>query len=257
MSATLPLQPSGGIDDESVGGNGGGGNGGNGGGGGHGELNRALIAVSTVAVLTVALVVWIVAVSPILGAKTVTVHGTRTLTSAQVRVAAAIKHGTPLVRLDTAAVARRVESLPDVASATVRTDYPTGVIITVTERVAVGYLAVGGHYVLVDETGEQYRTVQGKPGALPLFAVPAGANAKAAGRAVATVAASLTPTLLARVASVQAFDPSAITLLLADRRVVRWGSADRSADKARILPILLMQPGTQFDVTNPDQVVTR
>ena len=81
---------------------------------------------------------WIVAFSPMFGANTVTVHGTKKLTVAQVHEAAAIKHGTPLVRLDTAAVARRVESLPLVASATVRTDYPSTVVITITERVAVG-----------------------------------------------------------------------------------------------------------------------
>jgi len=228
------------------------------GGRGHGHRARirTLIAVSAAAVLVVALLAWIVAFSPVLGAKTVTVHGAHTLTDAQVRAAAAIKHGTPLVRLDTAAVTRRVSALPDVASATVRTAFPSSVIIRVTERVAVGFLTDGSAYVLVDKTGDQYRTVPTRPTALPLFAVPSGAGAKAAGESVATVAASLAPTLLARVASVQAFDSSAITLLLDDRRVVRWGSADRSADKARILPFLLTRPGTRFDVSNPDQVVT-
>jgi cell division protein FtsQ len=111
--------------------------------------------------------------------------------------------------------------------------------------------------VLVDKTGDQVRSLPVKPRGLPQFAIPGGANAKATGRAVATVAAALTPRLLAKVASIQAFDPTAITVLLDDRRVVRWGSAERSAGKARILPTLLKQPGTTFDLTNPDQVVTR
>jgi cell division protein FtsQ len=245
MSVTLPVLSSGTVDDES-----------DGGAGGIGNRNRSLIVVGVLAVLVATVATWIVAFSPMLGANTVTVHGTRKLTVAQVRDAAAIKHGTPLVRLDTAAVTHRVESLPLVASARVRADYPSTVVITVTERVAVGYLTLGKNFVLVDKTGAQYRTVQTEPRLLPLFVVPAGPNAKAAGQAVATVAASLTPALLATIASVQAFDPTAITLLLNDRRVVRWGSADRSGDKARILPVLLRQPGTQFDVTNPDQVVT-
>ena len=92
---------------------------------------------------------------------------------------------------------------------------------------------------------------------LPLLAVSPGADAKATAQAVAEVAASLTPQLLARVASIQAFDPTAITLLLTDQRVVRWGSADRSADKARILPTLLAQPGSTFDLTDPDQPFSR
>lgn len=221
-----------------------------------GARNRRLVAVGAVVVLVASAMTWVVAFSPLLGAKSVRVLGTHTITVAQVRAAAAIKRGSPLVRLDTGAVARRVESLPSVASATVRTAFPSSVIITVTERVAVGFVSSGDSWVLVDRTGDQYRRVAIRPRSLPLFVVPAGANAKAAGQAVATVAAALTPALLARVVSVQAFDPTAVTLLLADRRVVRWGSADRSADKARILPVLLSQPGTRFDVTDPDQVVT-
>jgi cell division protein FtsQ len=241
MSLTTPVLDADVVDDES--------------GGGAGGRNRSLIIVAVLAVLVVALATWIVASSPMLGVNTVTVQGNRQVSAAQVRDAATIKHGTPLVRLDTAAVMRRVESLPQVASATVRTDYPSTVVITITERVAVGYLTAGKRFMLVDKTGDQYRTVATKPKLLPLFVVPAGPNAKATGEAVATAAASLTKALLAKVDSVQAFDPTAITLLLADHRVVRWGSADRSADKARILPVLLRQPGTQFDVTNPDQVI--
>lgn len=224
---------------------------------GRGGRNRTLIAIAVLAVLVTALMVWIVAFSPLLGVKTVTVHGTRSLSAAQVRAAAAIAPGAPLLRLDTAAIARRVESVPDIALARVRTSYPSNVIITVTERVAVGCVASGGRYVLVDKTGDQYRAVQAKPPGLPLLAVPTGRNSRATGQAAAAAAAALSPALLARVTSVQAFDPSSITLLLGDGRVVRWGSADRSEDKARILPILLTQPGTQFDVTNPDQVVAR
>ncbi|MDQ2751359.1 MAG: FtsQ-type POTRA domain-containing protein [Actinomycetota bacterium] len=217
---------------------------------------RILMMVAGLVVLIAAVLTWIVAFSPLLGADTVTVHGTRDLTATQIRQAAAIKHASPLVRLDTEAVTRRVEALPLVASATVRTDYPSTVVITVTERVAVGYLSLGTRYLLVDRTGAQFRTLLAKPRSLPMFVVPAGPNAKATGHAVATVAAALPRALLARVDSVQAFDPTAITLLLTDHRVVRWGSADRDADKARILPLLLGQPGTTFDVTNPDQVVT-
>jgi cell division protein FtsQ len=71
------------------------------------------------------------------------------------------------------------------------------------------------------------------------------------------VAGALSRTLRAQVASIQAFDPTAITLLLNDRRVVRWGSADRNDEKAKILPTLLAQPGSQFDLTNPDQPFAR
>ena len=245
MSATLPLTSDGRTDepppDERS----------------PGRRGRVLMVVALVGVLVAAITVWIVAFSPMLGVRSVTVQGTHYLSAQRVQAAAAIANGTPLVRLDTAAVGRRVEALPEVATATVQTDYPSSVTITVTERSPVGFVLSGRAHVLVDKTGDQFRSVPARPPGLPLFAVPHGANAKATGRAVATVAAALTPKLLAKVASIQAFDPTAITLLLSDQRVVRWGSAGRSADKARVLPFLLTRPGSQIDLTNPDQVVTR
>ena len=214
----------------------------------------------TAVVLLVGVVVvgtWVVAFSPVLGAKRVLVRGAHVLSVAQVRAAAAIRHGAPLARLDTGAVAGRVDALPDVASAHVRVSYPSTVVITITERVAVGYLAAGDSAILVDRSGAQFRTVSKTPRALPRFDLPSGARAVAAGQAVATVAAALTPALLAKLKSIKADGPQSITLLLADGRTVRWGSADRSADKARVLPALLSRPGTTFDVSDPDVVVAR
>jgi cell division protein FtsQ len=219
--------------------------------------NRTLLLATAAAVLVSALTAWIVGFSPLLGAKTVTVRGAHLVTAAQVRAAAGIKSGTPLVRLDPGAIARRVEKLPEVATARVSRSFPSTVAITVVERVALGYLESDTRFVLVDKTGDQFRSVSTAPRGLPLFAVPSGPSAKATGQAVASVAGALSRTLRAQVASIQAFDPTAITLLLNDRRVVRWGSADRSDEKAKILPTLLAQPGSQFDLTNPDQPFAR
>jgi cell division protein FtsQ len=108
---------------------------------------------------------------------------------------------------------------------------------------------------LVDGSGRQFRGVSAPPKALPRFDIPA--DATAIGQAVATVAAALTPAVRSKLASISASDPSAITLRLRDGRTVQWGSADRSADKAQILPALLARGGSDFDVTNPDVVVAR
>ncbi|MDT4894753.1 MAG: cell division protein FtsQ [Pseudonocardiales bacterium] len=205
-------------------------------------------------VVVLALVVWLVAFSPVLGVRTVRVSGLHALTPAQVEAAARVPGGRPLVRLDSAAVVARVEALPLVESARVHTSLPGTVTITVVERTAVGYLDSGARFELVDRQGVQFRAVAARPARLPLFAVPSDARATAAARAVAGVAAALGPALLGRISSIQALDASAITLQLTDQRVVRWGSTARNADKARILPALLAQPGTHFDVTDPDQV---
>jgi cell division protein FtsQ len=217
---------------------------------------RVLLIVAAVVVLAVG-VTWLVAFSSVFGVRSVQVRGTHALSAAQVRIAAAITNGTPLVRVDTAAITRRVEKLPDVESAQVSTSFPSTVMITVNERKPIGFVQTGGHDMLVDHTGYQYRAVAKAPVHLPRFVVPAGTDALTTGGAVATVAAALPASLLSKVTSIEALDANAITLVLDRGRIVAWGSADRSADKARILPALLKQSGTRFDVTDPDQPFSR
>jgi cell division protein FtsQ len=223
-----------------------------------GVPHRGLILATAACVVVGALIVWLVAFSSLFGVRTVKVAGLQNLTSAQVIAAAGMSHGTPLVRLDVGAVQRRVEAMPDVASAHVSTSFPSTVSITVTERVAVGAIKVGGGYVLVDKTGDQYRTTTARPAGLPLFVVPPGTSSKTTGGAVATVAVALGAPLRAQVNSIQALDPQAITVLMANGTVVAWGSADQSTLKARIVVALLAHSGQhQIDVSDPSAPFTR
>ncbi len=219
------------------------------------------------AAVLILVAIWIVAFSPALGVRTVTVTGikpitaTQTLTADQVRTAAKIGSGSPLIRLDTAAIRARIEALPDVAAATVTVAYPSTVRIQVTERVAVGYLANseagGSPFELVDGTGTQYRDIAAAPAGLPRFALPSGAAAKATGHDVSVVAAALNTVVLGQLSEISADSSDSITLVLRDGRMVTWGSADGSQQKAALLPSLLAQPGTHFDVSNPNLVVAR
>jgi cell division protein FtsQ len=222
-----------------------------------GWSRRTVLVIVAVAVLLVATATWVVAFSPLLGVRTVSVRGEQAVTQQQIVAAADIAHGTPLVRLDTAAAARRVEAIEGIYTARVSTSFPSTVVISVVERTPVGVVKHDHRYVLVDRTGDQYRTVDSEPPHLPVFVVPVGTDSRTTGGAVATVAAALTAPLRARIASIQALDPNAITLLLTDGRVVAWGSVDRSSEKARILPILLRQKGHQFDVTDPTRPFSR
>jgi cell division protein FtsQ len=219
-----------------------------------GRLTWWLVGASIVVVLILA--TWVVAFSSLLGAKTITVKGVQVLSADQVRAAAAIAPGSPLIRLDQGAVTRRVETLPDVASAEIRLRYPSTVIITVTERVAIGYVVSGSGYALVDHDGRQFRPAASPPPALPRFSLPSGAQAVPVGAAMASVAAALSGTpVLAQLLSIQATQPDAITLALRDGRTVLWGGPQRSGDKAKVLPALLARPGHSFDVSDPDLVV--
>jgi cell division protein FtsQ len=218
--------------------------------------NRTLLAIAGGIAAGGALLVWVIAFSPLLGVSSVVVHGEQRLSVGFIEAKAQVPHGRPLVRVDVAAIQHRVEAIGQVESARVSVSFPQTVVITVVERQPIGFVITDGRYALVDRTGTQYLAVPARPAHLPLFAVPAGPKAQATGAAIATVAASLDPALLGKIASIQAFDPNSVTLVLTDQRVVHWGSADRSAEKARILSALLGQPGTQIDVSNPDVAYT-
>jgi cell division protein FtsQ len=221
------------------------------------DRRRTALVVVGATVVVAVVATWLVAFSSVFGARSVDVRGTHLLTAAQVRDAAHIGTGTPLVRIDTVAVSRRVEKLAAVASAHVSTSFPSTVVITVTERQPVGYVRSSTRSVLVDRSGAQYRAVTAVPKGLPKFVIPAGADARPTGEAVASVAAALPASVRTQVRSIEALNPSAITLVLTRGRVVQWGSAARTTDKARLLPLLLRHGSTQIDVTDPDLPFTR
>lgn len=211
---------------------------------------------AVVAVLAVAL--WAVVWSPLLGVRHVSVRGSlHYLTRAEVERVAEAPLGRSLVRLDTSAIEYRVERLPEVATVSVAADYPSTVVITVIERVAVGYVTTGSEVNVVDRTGRQFHTVASAPRGLPRLQVADGPRAQASAAAAATAASALPSSVLSLLATIQADDPAGISLVLRDNRIVRWGGPDRSADKARVLAALLARPGTVFDVSDPDLVYAR
>lgn len=211
----------------------------------------ALIGALCVAVALAA--GWVVLFSSVLGARTVEVSGAALLTPDQVRTAAAVPDGSPLARLDTGAVARRVEKLPEVLSATVRVSYPSTVRIAVTERVAVAFQRDGGESVLVDDAGVAFRTVDQPPAGQPELVV----SSDAARQATAEVSGALPADLRAQVASIRADTVNAVTLKLGDGRTVLWGAAQDNAAKVRLLTALLGQPGDTFDISASGIVVVR
>ena len=222
-----------------------------------GRRRRRLVLVLAIVVVLAAAATWLVAFSSVLGVGHVKVEGNHVLATTEIERRAAVPQGEPLLRLDTDAITRRVEQLPVVASAAVTTSLPATVVITVQERVPVGYLASGGKRILVDRTGRQYLTVDRVPGGLPRFVVPAGTDELTTGDAVATVAAALPVDLKARVLTIGAMDPQSITLVLRGGKVVRWGIAKRNAVKAQIVDALRVRRNSQIDVSNPDQPFTR
>jgi len=123
----------------------------------------------------VAAVAWALLGSRFLVVRSVRVTGTGPLVSrAQVIAAAQIPPGLPLIRVNTAAVARRVGAIRQVQSAQVSRDWPDTVTISVRLRTPVFAVAVPGGYALVDEFGVAVREWPAARRAFPCSRWPRG-----------------------------------------------------------------------------------
>jgi cell division protein FtsQ len=210
---------------------------------------RRIVALSAVTVVGLGYLLFF---TSFLGVSTVEVVGARTVAERDVLAAAEVAENEPLLRLDTDAVAERVATLPDIATATVERSLPSTVTITVTERRAVAYHDGDRGLRLVDAAGVPYKTVPEPPDGLPRLELFDPGPADDVTRAVTTVLAALPAELADEVVAARASTPGAVEFDLADGRVVRWGDADQNTQKAQVLAVLLTREGEVYDVSSPE-----
>ncbi|WBP93785.1 cell division protein FtsQ/DivIB [Mycolicibacterium neoaurum] len=205
-------------------------------------------AVLAVLVVGVGLLLYF---TPIMSARETVVTGLTALSEDEVRQVAAVQEGTPLLQIDTDAVAERVASIRRVASARVQREYPSTLRITVEERVplVVKDYPDGPH--LFDRDGVDFVTAPPPPG-LPYIDTETPGPRDPATLAGLQVLTSLPPEVSGQVSRVEAPSVAAITLVLFDGRKVVWGTTDRTQEKALKLAALLTQPGQTYDVSSPD-----
>jgi cell division protein FtsQ len=210
----------------------------------------------------VAGVAWALLESRLFVVRGVEVTGTHLVTPAQVRGAADIPAGLPLIRVNEAAVAHRVERLRQVQSAQVSRDWPNRMLISVTERVPA--LAVPGSqgYDLIDKHGVVVETVSEQPLDTPILALPGGSAQPSALRgnpavyAAAVVVRELPRYLAKSLVSVRAPSAIEVTLRLRNGVSIVWGGTDRPAEKAKELTVLMRTHARSYDVSAPGTAVT-
>jgi cell division protein FtsQ len=225
------------------------------------------------AVVVFAAVAWVLLGDRVLVVRSISVTGTRLVTSEQVLEAADIPLGTPLSQVDAGTVTRRVEGIRQVASATVSVDWPDHVAIAVTERVPVMAVRMAdGSYDLVDKYGVIVQSATTKPAALPLLRTAltgAALRANPGVAAVAAVLAELSPSLARTVESVSVAEvptgtvtgsfteSEQVTLSVAGGKTIVWGDPSNAAAKNRELRIVLGNGVSYVNVSAPSTVVTR
>ncbi|BBC37224.1 hypothetical protein SGFS_085180 [Streptomyces graminofaciens] len=211
---------------------------------------------------------WVLYGSSWLRAERVTVSGTDVLTEAQVRTAAQIPLGEPLISVDTDEIASRLRrKLPRIDSVDVARSWPHGIELKVTERTPVLIVedtGNAGNYVEVDAKGVRFATVSHAPEGVPVLELALSSPGSAAAslrrfgeerlvreavrvaRAIPAAAARDT-----RVVKVRSYDD--ISLELTGGRTVAWGCGEKGRAKARTLTALMKAaPGARnFDVRVP------
>jgi cell division protein FtsQ len=229
---------------------------------------RWLVGIA-LALVVLALAGWAVWASPLLTVRAVRVDGATTLTAEQVRTAAGVAEGTPLLRVDVQDAETRVARLPQVASVQVARGWPGSVVVTVAERRPVAVVEQAGTRALLDASGVLFDTLTGEPpaGAVPLDVRTPGPD-DAATRAALDALTALPADVRARVAAAAAGAGADVTLTLTDGTTVVWGAPDgdpgTATDRSATLVALLAQiasgalePAATIDVSAPGAVVLR
>ena len=213
---------------------------------------RKVIIAGLVLVALVAAGAWVAWYSPWLAVSNVEVTVSEApevagpLTADEVTATAAVPPGTPMLRVDPAAIEARIAALPLVRSVHVDRAWPSTLRIDVRRRVPVAVMSTGAGYELVDREGVVLRAVDGPVDGLPRVAA-VGEGLVAA----IEVAHDLPGWLAPKVEAIEASTRNDVTLMLRNGATVLWGSADEGKLKGEVLRSLLRTDARRYDVSAP------
>lgn len=216
-----------------------------------------LAAGALVALVVAVVVLWLLALGPLLAVREVRVSGlTDARETAAVLAAADVPDGTPLARVDTSGAARRVAEIPTVATVRVSRSWPGTVTVAVTRKTPV--LAVrlpDGTLRVVDATGSSYQQVGAVPAGVPLVSSSSATPDPQGLRAAAGVLQVLPADLRRQVTGMTVASADAVSFQLGGV-AVRWGGPTDGAKKAKVLQVLLGTKPASIDVSAPDTPTT-
>ncbi len=116
---------------------------------------------------------WVLFGSRLLVVRSVIVTGTHLVPRSEVLAVAGVQPGTPMIRVNTAQIAARIDTIRQVQVARVSKSWPDRVVIAVRERTsALALAAPGGGYDLVDADGVVLQWAARRPSDLPIRTWP-------------------------------------------------------------------------------------
>jgi cell division protein FtsQ len=198
---------------------------------------RAMVFVVGASLFVILVSVFAASRSALFALRRVEVHGIAHRSAAEVVTRANVPTGTNIVWLDTGAVARRLESDPWIARATVTRSLPGTLEISVAERHPIAILRDGSAETLVAADGAWLGAAPTRA-RLPAIRLPPAAPATigAPGEAGAVRAlAALTPSVRHRIREIDVALGGTLTAVVRGGPVVELGPAVDLDAKARVL----------------------
>ncbi|KIQ61778.1 hypothetical protein TR51_21135 [Kitasatospora griseola] len=225
---------------------------------------RGVLVLVALGVLALGGLGWTVFFSAALDVRRVAVQGLDSgqLSQEEVERALGSTAQGPLARVDLDRARQLVGQVPRVARVEVWRGWPHTLRIKVTERQPVAAVrADDGRFVQVDALGVEFATGPQPPSGVPVVALQLGQPANDAlsvidrptlVRSAIAVAAGLPSEVAKQAGSLTVYSYDDIRLQLSSGATVRWGSAEETPRKARILTALLGRKASNYDVSAPD-----
>lgn len=165
--------------------------------------------------------------------------------------------GTPLARLDLDDIRDEVAAVRGVSSVIIRRDWPSGLRVSLAERVPVAAVKSDDEFVLLDSDGSRVGVSEAEPEGVALAKVPLQKGRESSLAAVLTVLDEIPDPLRQEISDIGADSRDTVFFTLDGGERVEWGSSDDSVLKASVLEILRQQKAQVYDVSAPTLPVTR
>lgn len=172
--------------------------------------------------------------TPLFGARTIRVEGTRHLSEDAVVSIAGVSERTNVFHLDPAVPEAALETSPWIASATVSRDLPSTLVIVIEERAPVG-VADAGNVVAADGVSLPEAPPQG----LPAIRASVGQLDDTGTATAAAALAAMAPVVLGEVSAAIVAPDGTLTVALRDGVRVSYGTVGEEPQKAIALRAVL------------------
>jgi len=218
------------------------------------RARRIAVGVTLGVVGAVLALVLVAIFSPILALRTVVVEGTSRVDVAAVQEAVESQLGTPLALIDYGRIDAALRGFPVIRSYTTETIPPGTMVVHVTEREPVVTIASpAGDFLFVDAAGVTVERSPARLEGVPLVTQSGTSLPNPAFDAAVEVLLAMPGELRTQIDTIDAKTRDDVWLTLAGvPQAVKWGSADDSLTKVRLLEILRTNfggtPGV-FDVS--------